>query len=84
MSDELRVDEVMEDNIVAIRFFYSLVLTGFGLTGFGRFKSNAVFLSIMWSLVASLLADLVVGLVRTLAIRSFRKRCGSFAFTPVP
>lgn len=68
--DEVEVKEVMEDSIVSIRFFYSLVLTGFG-----RFKGNAVFLSIMWGFVASLLADLVAGLVRTLAIRSFRKRC---------
>ena len=61
MSDELRVVEVMEDNIVAIRFLYGLVLTGFG-----RFKGNAVFLSIMWGLVASLLADLVRTLCNTL------------------
>ena len=64
MSDELRVVEVMEDNIVAIRFLYGLVLTGFG-----RFKGNAVFLSTMWGLVAGL----VWTLCNTLISQMLRK-----------
>ena len=65
MSDELRVDEVMEDNIVAIRFLYGLVLTGLVLQGFvflrarGAFEHNA-------GLVVGLVAGLVWTLCNTL------------------